>query len=366
MKCKQFVLISFLCTFSFFSALCQSAKNTVPDNRMQQVYQEIKTPFKYGLILVPAHDSLKMDCRSVFKKGNDWFMTYVVYDGRGYETWLAKSQDLLQWNIMGKIMSFSQTGEWDENQKAGSFALQDYEWGGSYSLNRFKNKYWMSYYGGNSRGYEAGILSIGMAYTTKDPSELHEWQRLERPVLKPTDPDARWWENGTMYKNLVIQDKAKKTGYSFLMYYNAKGDSLHPEKGSERIGMAVSNDMTNWKRYPREPVLNHHKGITGNGYIQKMNDLYVMFYFGAFWPGTKGAFNRFACSYDLINWTDWKGANLIEPSEPYDDEFAHKSVVMKYKGTVYHFYCAVNKKSQRGIALATSVDIGKSKLQFIY
>ena len=35
-----------------------------------------------------------------------------------------------------------------------------------------------------------------------------------------------------------------------------------------------------------------------------------------------------------------------------------------YKGVVYHFYCAVNKKNQRGIAVATSVDKGKATLNF--
>jgi hypothetical protein len=32
---------------------------------------------------------------------------------------------------------------------------------------------------------------------------------------------------------------------------------------------------------------------------------------------------------------------------------------------VYHFYCAVNKADQRGIAVATSKDMGKSKLSFV-
>jgi hypothetical protein len=32
---------------------------------------------------------------------------------------------------------------------------------------------------------------------------------------------------------------------------------------------------------------------------------------------------------------------------------------------VYHFYCAVNKPFQRGIALATSKDLGKSTLHFV-
>jgi len=90
----------------------------------------------------------------------------------------------------------------------------------------------------------------------------------------------------------------------------------------------------------------------------------VMFYFGAFWEDRKGAFNRFAVSKDLINWTDWTGDNLIESSEDYDNLYAHKSFVVKHKGTVYHFYCAVDKTDHRGIAVATSKDLGKSKLKF--
>ena len=70
-------------------------------------------------------------------------------------------------------------------------------------------------------------------------------------------------------------------------------------------------------------------------------------------------------SKDMVNWTDWTGDNLIEPSEPYDELYAHKSFVLKHKGVVYHYYCAVNKKEQRGIAVATSKDLGKSNINFI-
>jgi predicted GH43/DUF377 family glycosyl hydrolase len=306
-----------------------------------------------------------MDCPSVFRKGGQWYMTYIIFDGRGYETWLAQSKDLLKWETKGKIMAFTDTTDWDTNQKAGYVALQDFKWGGSYEWQPYQGKYWMSYFGGNSRGYEKGMLSISMAYTTKDPTTVHQWERLPRPVLKPNDPDVRWWENHTIYKSSVIWDKSKLTGHPFVMYYNANGDSLDKKRGAERIGMAVSDDMTHWARFRRNPVMNHHKGITGDALIQKMNDVYVMFYFGAFYPGVKGAVNRFACSYDLVNWTDWQGDDLIKPSEPYDETFAHKSFVVKYKGVVYHYYCAVNKADQRGIAVATSKDMGKSKLTFI-
>jgi len=39
--------------------------------------------------------------------------------------------------------------------------------------------------------------------------------------------------------------------------------------------------------------------------------------------------------------------------------------VIYWKGVVYHFYCAVNKAQQRGIAVATSKDMGKSTLNYI-
>lgn len=347
-------------------ARAQSKPQQVPASIMQQVYEEVKTPHKYGLVLVTDDNRKKMDCPSVFRKNGKWYMIYIIYDGRGYETWLAQSKDLLKWDTKGKIMSFTDTTDWDTNQKAGYVALQDHKWGGSYKWQPYQGKYWMSYFGGNSRGYEKGLLSIGMAYTDKVPTTVHQWQRLPQPVLKATDPDVRWWENHTIYKSSVIWDKSNLAGHSFVMYYNANGDSLDTKRGAERIGMAVSDDMTHWSRYMRNPVINHHEGISGDAYLQQMaNGLWVMFYFGAFYPGVSGAVNRFACSYDLMHWTDWTGANLVEPSESYDELFAHKSFVVKHKGIVYHYYCAVNKPDQRGIAVATSKDLGKSKLTFI-
>ena len=75
-------------------------------------------------------------------------------------------------------------------------------------------------------------------------------------------------------------------------------------------------------------------------------------------------FYTFACSYDLINWTKWTGIPLIEPSEVYDSKYAHKPCVVFHNGIVYHFYNAVDNNDNRGIALATSHDLGKSSIAF--
>ncbi len=340
----------------------------VPQAEMQKVYEEVKTPYKYGLVLLPPDTGKKIDCPTVYKSGNTWYMSYIAFDGKGYETWLASSKDLLHWENLGRQMSFTKEG-WDQNQKAGYNALVDTKWGGKYQLGKYNGKYWMSYFGGSSSGYEPEPLSIGMAYTSKKPTQAFEWQRLGHPVLASSDADVRWWENrNKLFKSYIVEDKVGKTGHQFIMYYNAVGDSLpnnKPTRWYERIGMAVSNDMVTWTRYRREPVVHHSRGITGDPQIQKIGDVWVMFYFGAFWKGRETeTFNRFACSYDLINWTDWHGADLVNSTIDIDKKYAHKSFVLKHKGVVYHFYCAVDAKDNRGIAVATSVNKGNSSIRF--
>lgn len=136
------------------------------------------------------------------------------------------------------------------------------------------------------------------------------------------------------------------------LFYNAR------QKGPavERIGMAVSRDLVNWRRYGDGPVIDNGpgRGISGDPQIVRMGDLWVMFYFGAFWR--PGAFDTFACSNDLVTWTQWTGPDLIAPSEPWDREYAHKPWLLKHDGVVYHFYCAVGDQG-RVIALATSKDL---------
>lgn len=353
----------FVLSFFILIGICfpVAAQEVVPETVMQQIFEEVKTPYKYGLVVVPENSSKMVDSPSVFRMKNKWYMTYIVFDGKGYETWLAKSNDLLNWETLGKIMSFTEN-TWDANQKAGYIALQDFDWGGSYEVQKYNGKYWMSYLGGATSGYEAGVLGIGMAFSEK-LTKPEEWRRLEKPVISAHDADVRWYDNITIYKSSVIWDKAKNTGYPFVMFYNAKGsDKPNGKAVAERIAMAVSDDMVNWKRFGENPVIDHQTGISGDAFITKIGDVWVMFYFGAFWK--PGAFDRFACSYDLVNWTLWTGDDLISPSEEYDSRYAHKPFVVKYKGVVYHFYCAVDEKENRGIAVATSIDLGKSNLRF--
>ena len=331
-----------------------SESRAVDTNTMLQVYDEVKTPFKYGVVLAGAATNELVDCPSIFRNGDHWYMMYVAISNKvGYQTFLARSDDLLRWQKMGKILSFAQTNNWDAWQADGGIALEDYHWEGSHELEKFDGKYWLSYIGGARQGYETDPLSMGIA-RTKNPARVREWNRLaENPVLSPKQPDARGFETKTLYKSQIIHDESQSLGWPFILYYNGKY-----KNGFEQIGMAVSSDMRNWSRYGTNSVIvngeEKKNGISGDPQIVKIGDVWVMFYFGAGWQPR--AFDTFACSYDLVHWTKWTGPHLVEPSEPFDKTYAHKPWLLKWKGVVYHFYCAVGSEG-RVLALATSKDL---------
>lgn len=374
---KRLVLLSLL-IFGGITAFAQK----ISKNVMQKIYDEVKTPYKYGMVVAPKDNYHQIDCPMVYREGGKWYMTYVVYngkdgtDGRGYETWLATSDDLLQWKTLGRLLCYADKG-WDMNQRAGYPALIDWTWNGSYEMAKYKGRHWMSYFGGEGTGYESvrKPLNMGMASTKGDITQAHPWETSPAPVLSINDKSAQWWEKLTHYKSTVYWDRNKTLGKPFVMFYNAAGINPANQLKAERIGIALSSNMTSWRRLPLRtakrktgnPVFFHEAPgiITGDAQIVKFPHYYVMFYFSAFNPKRKyNAYNTFAVSRDLVNWQDWEGADLIYPSKPYDDMFAHKSYVLKHQGVVYHFYCAVNHAGQRGIAVATSVPMGRSQVSF--
>lgn len=376
------VMPCLLCLFLSLASCVGKADLSAPvtQEEMQAVYEQVCTPVKHGLVVCPENPAHKSDSPSVYRYNGKWYMTWIVFDGKGYETWISESDDLLQWKTLGKVMSFANDStireqsqaslnyaeaqpvmgaandSWDKMQRAGYIALQDLEWGGSYKMQKYDGKYWMSYLGGCNPGYETKPLMIGLA-SSKELGKAVEWETCDAPIMSPKDASCQWFEESTHYKSCIIEDTDRLTGHRFVIYYNAAG--INPENGlyAERIGMAFSDDLMTWIRYPGNPILAHEANhtITGDPQIQKIGDLYVMFYFRAFVPGNPyQAFNSFACSRDLIHWYDWDGESLIYPSEPYDNVYAHKSYVVHWKGVTYHFYCAVNEKDERGIAVATS------------
>ena len=339
------------------------SSSEISQERMRAIYEEVKTPYKYGIVLEPSAGK-KVDCPNVFRYEGRWYMTYVQFENNppGYTTQLAESDDLLHWKSLGTILPRGRPGTWDSANAGGGVALFDTDWGGCNELQRFKNRYWLSYMGGPNPGYEKPPLSIGIVITT-DPSKTNNWRRFPLPVLCHSDTNARPFEAASLYDSCVFFDPSNSLGAPFVMVYNARSPN-----GDENIGLAVSKYLKVWKRIGDEPVVANVRPqglkrgvISGSPQVVRINDLWVMFYYGAFWkPGT---FNTFAASRDLTNWTKWDGEALIQPSEPWDTPTAYKPWVIKHNGVVYHFYGAVSgrgKEQTCAIALATSKDLRPS------
>jgi len=342
--------------------LVNSLPATTPENPavepavLHRIYEEVNTPFKYGIVLRPP-PGLKVDCPNVFRFGGRWYMVYVQFEKapEGYTTQLAVSDDLPHWQPLGPILERGPESAWDAANAAGGLALVDPEWAGSHALLSYEGRYWMSYLGGPNPGYETPPLMIGLAWT-ENPTRARPWNKLPQPILRPDDPNSRPFETEVLFKSYILRDDRLSLGTPFVIFYNAR-----PKRGDETIGIALSDDLRHWRRHGSEPVIAatrsahlKHGVICGDPQVVRIHDHWVMFYFGAFWK--PGALDTFAVSRDLQHWTPWTGPDLVAPSEPWDREFAHKPWVLKHQGIVYHFYCAVGDQG-RVIALATSRDL---------
>lgn len=164
---------------------------------MEQIYEEVKIFYKYGLVVVFVDNKYKIDCFIVFCEGDKWYMIYVVYNGKsgldgcGYEIWIVESDNLLEWCILGCVLFYCD-GFWDCNQCGGFFVLLDMEWGGSYVLQMYKGKYWMIYLGGEGIGYELvnKLLYIGLVWIDWFLGFVYEWQVQDKFVMSIYDKDV--------------------------------------------------------------------------------------------------------------------------------------------------------------------------------
>lgn len=324
------------------------------DEEMVAIYERVKTPYKWGAVM--KLDGRLTDSPSVFYYDGAWYMYFISIAeecyGSGYESHIAKSADLLHWEIVETLFTRDNLGRWDSRQCAGYIAFMDPVWGGENTPHRVNGKYYMSYLGGGGDGYEPDPLFMGLA---SSDAPLGGFSRFPEPILRPDDGDIRTGEERTLYRSYMFEDTEGMTGYRYVNVYNGKNTD-----DRERIYLAVSNDGEVWERYGDRAVIDDladcpTNRISGDAQIVRMGDVYVMFYFRII--DGEGGYDTFAASRDLIHWTRWGGEPLIEPSEPWDNVHAHKPWIIRHGGVVYHYYCAVNDRGERFIALATSKEM---------
>ncbi|HEY1661606.1 MAG TPA: hypothetical protein VGI03_04245 [Verrucomicrobiae bacterium] len=302
-----------------------------------------------------ATNILGTDIATVFQiPGDDkWYMSFVGYDGSGYQTYIAESTNLVDWGNYQLAMGYGPTNEFDQGGVTlGGFLLQSYDLKAPRLLQRRDGKYW-SMYGSYSKrgGYEQHPIGEGLAMSDDG---LHWQPALTNPVVSLADPDTAQWESNRIYQPWLLEYRGR-----FFDFYNAA------YKSHEQSGVAFSTDLTNWIRYPGNPIIHNRPGGYDAGFcsdpkVYRDGDHWTMFYFGV---GHGGAHIMIAFSRDLVNWTPDPAPLYKSGGNPsgLDKQYAHKTTLVynPKNDTFYMFYCATpGKKGSitggRGIGLITS------------
>lgn len=341
------------------------------NNKVQQV-KEWSEPYRNWhyhpeLVIPPNPDvagfeNIKMtDVPTVFQiPGDDkWYMTFIGFDGQGYQSFIAESKDLIHWENYRLAMGYGPEGGFDYGGVVlGAYLYESY---GIKDLRVLKTKD-----SGSSRGMapERKYYSLYGAYPRQGGYELRpgyegiamskdgiHWERAkDEPILSVYDDDCGDWEQSCIYQPWLIEHEGK-----YYNIYNAANGSI------EQMGLAVSDNLLEWKRYENNPVIpngpegSYNENFSSDIKIFWDEDHWIGFFFGV---GRGGAHIMAAYSTDLYNWT-------VDPEPLYkaggnpsgiDGRYAHKiSLIWNPENeTYYMFYCAVDMDGKRGIGLITS------------
>lgn len=318
-----------------------------------------ETPFKYGkLVLAPSTEPDTFDCRSVdcpfvFHQDGQFYMAYVGFDGTGYQTGLARSRNLVDWEKLGCILRRDPASPVTRYNVAMNWIVRQNQLRSAGEALRVRSRFLGAYHAYPNAGYEAGPAVIGLCWS----DDLMHW-RTQPPCLRPDDGAA--WEQGGLYKPCLLEHDS-----TYYLFYNAKTRNLPKEQGGgwrEQTGVATSRDLKQWRRYAGNPVLPN--GASGSWDERFASDpcvlldggKWLLFYYGL---------DRKGKARDLLALGDdpFHPAKVDEilldvgPPGSVDSTYAHKPSVIFQQGSLYHFYCAVSGKwpnEQRGISVARS------------
>lgn len=312
-----------------------------------------RTPYKYPKLIlggsgVPgSFDEKAVDCPFVFSANGKFYLTYVGFDGTGYQTGICESTNLIDWTRKGVILARDPGDPITKFNIACASILRENELQSPARLVKVGGRYVAAWHAYPNAGYEEGAAVIGLAWS----DDLFHWER--GPVILRAEDGAEW-ERGGLYKPYLV-----KIGDTFHLYYNAKTTG-RPWK--EQTGLAISKDLKTWTRHPASPLIRN--GTEGSPDFRFASDPVVvshrgqwgMFYFGLAKDGY--ARDLFAFGDSSTRFTKAEEVLIdVGPPGTIDEKFAHKPAVIFHDGALYHFYCAVSGKwpnDVRGLAVARS------------
>ncbi|HLH01239.1 MAG TPA: family 43 glycosylhydrolase [Bryobacteraceae bacterium] len=312
-----------------------------------------QTPYKLNRLVLAGSgvkgdfDEKAVDCPFVFHHQGRFYMTYIGFDGTGYQTGLASSDDLVNWRREGCILRRDPSSAVTRYNIAMNWIVRENAIASPGALKRVRGRFLGAYHAYPNAGYEQGPAVIGLCWSR----DLRNWQ-LDRPCLDAESGAA--WERGGLYKPCLVEHAGM-----FYLFYNAK---TQEKRWHEQTGVATSRDLTKWTRYAANPILRNGTEATwddrfaSDPCVLLDGHRWLLFYFGLDSAGKardllatgSGPF-EFAKSGEIL--VD------IGPPGSVDSTYAHKPSLISHGGALYHFYCAVSGKwpnEVRGISVARS------------
>jgi predicted GH43/DUF377 family glycosyl hydrolase len=303
---------------------------------------------------IPGHEAFRNpDAPCVYQlpgQTQRWYMSFLAFNGEGYNSFVAESEDLVHWSTPRLAMGFGPAGEYDHGGcVVGAYLYQTYDIRAPRVLKQRDGKFW-TLYGCYPRrgGYELRPGYEGVAVSDNGLT----WQRAKNaPILSVHDAGCAAWEQSCIYQPWLLEHDGR-----FYDFYNAA------HGGIEQSGVAFSRNLLDWERYPGNPVLrNRVKGyderFASDPKVYRDGDHWTMFYFGV---GRGGAHIMIAFSRDLLHWTADPEPLYKAGGHPQglDKTYAHKTSLVydAQRATFFLYYCAVGNKG-RCIGLLTSKPI---------
>lgn len=335
------------------SALATGAAAFAPRSvwaEMGEIPPDLRTPYKFNRLVVAAShqpgafDSESVDAPFVFRHGRRFYMTYIGFDGQGYQTGLASSRDLVTWNKEGLILPRDPQNPVTRYNVALTWILRENNVFSSGKLKKVNGRYLGTYHAYPQPGYEEGPAVIGLASS----ADLHHWD-VQPPCLFPQDGAP--WEHAGLYKACLFE-----TGGDYYLFYNAKDQ---PHHWREQSGFATSQDLKTWVRFEGNPVVRNgglgspDERFASDPCVLRYRHEWAIFYYSLDAKGV--ARDLLALSNNLHEARKCDGYLVdVGPRGSVDSTYAHKPSIISHKGVLYHFYCAVSKQFGRGISVATS------------
>ena len=274
-------------------------------------------------------------------------MSFIAFDGKGYNSFVAESSDLLHWTNLRLAMGFGPANEFDAGGCViGAYLYASCDIKAPRFLKQREHKFWTLYGCYPCQGgYELRPGYEGVAVS----DDGLRWRRAKDvPILAVQDADCGNWEKDCIYQPWLVEQDGR-----FYDFYNAANGHI------EQMGSATSTNLLDWKRYAGNPIVRNRQGgydseFCSDGKVFRDGDHWVMFYFGV---GKGGAHIMASFSRDMLHWTAHPEPLYKAGGNPsgLDKQYAHKiSLIYNPKnGTFYLYYCACGNKG-RGIGLITS------------